>query len=129
MYADSQITDDSLIYTGHCKIRKVNGNLIGGAGVYTSMKKFFKWVEDGMDMANLPTLDDDFNILIVTKEGDIRYYDSNMEYIEMQEDYAVIGSASQLAVGVLEAGGTPFEAVRVSCRRHTDCQNPKLGGG
>lgn len=128
MVADSQITDDGLVSTGYRKVMKTPGGmLVGGAGDYTSVLKFFRWVIDGMDMDNPPHLLGDFCALVLLPDGRLFYMTSDLFPMELNEPYACIGSGGNYASGMMAAGKTPYEAVKLTCARHQDCSEPIYG--
>lgn len=127
MYADSQLSEGTIITTGYKKIEQSGDVIAGGAGEYTSVVKFLKWVKEGMDPENIPSLDEDFIGLVLTKKGKLLLVEQDMYPIELEEPHAAVGSGSEYAIAMLDAGKHPFEVCKAVCKRHTDCSEPIYG--
>lgn len=123
MWADSQLTQGSLKFVGYKKIEKIHNCLVGCAGDYGSMMAFFDWFRNGADRDDLPKLDS-LEALVVTPNGVVWEYDSECNCYEIVEKYAVIGSGSEYALALLDAGKTVEESVKATCNRRIDCGGP-----
>lgn len=124
MAADSMTTAQGGIKTKDTKLVKVNGDIIGAAGDSQDGLAFIEWYknQDG----DLPEGLDDFEALVLTKEGDILWYGNRLIPERIEEDYYCIGSGSHVAIGAMEHGATPAQAVATACRKTTGSGFPVL---
>lgn len=66
---------------------------------------------------------------IFTVEAEFREYSSSQgdwagEVTQILDKYVALGSGAELALGAMEHGATPIEAVRIACRRNAFCALP-----
>ena len=116
------------------KVRNIGNYLVGGAGRATSVLKFFDWWEHkvSVEQANafdpnlrisvLPDeLDEDFNAIVITPEGEMFHYEGNdiTRAMKIDEEYYSIGSGSGYALAALKAGASPEKALDVA--KEMDC--------
>lgn len=111
MAADSQSTEGSLI-TKTQKIFKVNGDIIGFAGNHQDGLLFVEWYKHKGDKPAL----DDFQGLVLTRDGSLFAYEDKLVPIPIHEPFASIGSGSHLAIGAMEMGADPVQAVKVAAK-------------
>jgi hypothetical protein len=55
--------------------------------------------------------------LVLTSKGDIYLFSKLDKWLLLDTPYAVLGSGSMYALGAMEAGATPKEAVKVATKR------------
>jgi len=116
---------DSCVYAGGIKdrtvkIARVDGHIIGFAGVLTQGKKFIAWYRDREREA--PSLEDT-EILVLRNNGKIEYWDSAMFPLEVKGPIA-IGSGAAAALGAMYAGKPPHEAVKIACKIDSYTSHP-----
>jgi ATP-dependent protease HslVU (ClpYQ) peptidase subunit len=114
MLADAQLTDGNVRIKYHGKIRKIGEYLVGGAGDPESLELFFRWYAS--PTARAPALGKNFEAIAVSKDG-IFGYGRRLVPMKIEEPFYAIGSGFGLALGALEAGATPQEAMRIACKR------------
>lgn len=121
LVGDSQVTDDGII-TLATKVEKIKGDLVGCCGSLSDGVKFREWYKDKEN--DSPSLDSDFAALVVTKEGDLLYYDNTLVPLPCNTKFYAIGSGQHIAMGAMMAGATPYDAARIACTSHNECCGP-----
>lgn len=120
MAADSQFTEGHLTSHGR-KIFQVKGDIAAFAGDQEVGLEFIEWLNGG-DKPELPL--EDFEGLVLTKEGKMIYYGCKLRPAPVTESHTAIGSGSHLAIGALMQGATPEAAVRIACKRDAYSSGP-----
>jgi ATP-dependent protease HslVU (ClpYQ) peptidase subunit len=54
--------------------------------------------------------------LVLTERGDLFYFDEYSKWIKVHEPFYAIGSGAHVALGVMEAGGSPKEAIKAASK-------------
>lgn len=88
-----------------------SGGLVGFSGRSRDMETFRLWLENGGDIPKL----DDFSAIVLQPDGIGRFYDGNQHWTPCPFPTA-IGTGAELALGAMEAGATPTEAVEIACQ-------------
>lgn len=123
--ADSRNTDSS---GAVFKVRKIerleNGRYFLGAGHLYTIGLARDWAESDFSEDERPDFsvlfgekaeDYSFSCLVVSEDGRIAVLvDDEMQAEPVLDDYLAIGSGAAYAIGALEAGATPEEAVRIA---------------
>lgn len=127
--SDSLVTvDDLRLYNTKKIIKTKDGFLAGASGENDFCLKFLSWV-DTKRRAKPPKIDDNSGLMI-TSDGEVRYY-SDYGYDIVEDEYIAIGSGQQIALGALYMGATAEEAVAASIKHISNCGYPvqilKLG--
>lgn len=120
MAADCQMTDGFIPMRYERKIRKIQGHLIGGAGVVDDLELFFKWYEEFLSnkpKLQAPRLGKSFEGLAVSPEGVLHNYSHRLIATQIDEPFYAIGSGGPVALGALEKGATVVEAVKIAIKR------------
>ena len=127
MWADSQLTQDGIRFTGYKKIEKIRGHLVGGAGDFSSIIKWLDWFRDGGKEQDMPDMEG-CTILMVDPEGKIWEWEDGVKY-QIVGTHATLGSGGEYALALLDTGHSPFHAVKATCNRRVDCGEPIYGIG
>ena len=117
MAADTMTTAQDGLKTKDTKLFEVNGDIIGTAGDSQDGLAFINWYKD--QTQEKPEDLDDFEAMVLTKEGELIYYGDRLLPDIIQDSYYCIGSGSHVAVGAMEHGASPAEAVATACRKTT----------
>ena len=122
MAADSQISDGDLARKCE-KIHKINGEIIGFAGEAQDGLAFIDWFRKGKP-DDKPELSDDFSGVMLTKSGQILEYESKLYPRKVLEKTYAIGNGSHVAIGAMEMGASPEQAVKIACKWIDGCKLP-----
>lgn len=110
-----------------CKIRKINGSLVGGSGDFANLISLYKWFENGCDVNGWPDCQKDekrwTTMLVITPEKKIFKYEQEPVPFEIEDKFVVIGSGKLAALPVLAMGGSAKEAVEMAIRFDINCGN------
>lgn len=102
------------------KVRRLSdGRIVGTAGDVAFGMAIVEWLEDGGDP---PKLEDGGCVLVLTPAGEVFHIDKYCKLLPVQVPVA-IGSGMDMAIGAMEHGASPFEAVTIAARR-----DPGTGG-
>lgn len=89
--------------------------VLGGAGVFTSIRQAATWVENGGDPDTKPEFDEkDFHLIAADSKGQLWLAADSLEWIPIEEDVASVGSGSPYAMGAMLAGATPERAIEIA---------------
>jgi hypothetical protein len=94
------------------KIQRIKGSLYGGAGNFEQILKMFEWFKNP-DMKPDWKFQPEFEILQLSQEG-LFLWGSEMIAIPVGMQYYSIGSGADFALGALECGAPPKDAIRVA---------------
>lgn len=101
------------------KVRKLSdGSLFGGAGPATELDLLAQWLIEGGKKPKLEKL----TALRLMPDGKLIYFTEKCQPIEIDAPCAV-GSGGEFAMGAMDAGATPQEAVEIASDR-----DPHTGG-
>lgn len=114
MASDSLINDGNNLCDTHQKIWRIGDELIGLAGGLTHGLLFIDWYTRGRDSDNKPQLDDEFEALVLSKDGLFSYYNTLVP-VEINASYWAIGSGAPIAMGAMFMGASPASAVQAAC--------------
>lgn len=117
MAADGRVTSNGETFPG-TKIYRVNGVLYGSAGLYAASVRFIEWAQRG-EKGRLPRLARDFSALKLTKDGIYVITDDDPTWMRCNSDHFAIGSGKDLALGAMEMGASPLEAVCIAMKWDT----------
>jgi ATP-dependent protease HslVU (ClpYQ) peptidase subunit len=122
MAGDGQAeTCHTIITTEAIKVRRLNdGRIIGSCGEVAYAKQVIAWLNGEGDKPDKS--EDDFAALILNVDGSIEHIGGHCVPTLAQSPFA-IGSGMDFAIGAMECGKTPFEAVQIAARR-----DPGTGG-
>lgn len=133
VYRDGIMAADTWVTAGECvvgdasKIIKTSNGLWGASGHLADMGKFHLWADcDNPDPDIFEKMGfEDFFGIHVDNDGAIFYFDQLSKGIptHILADFAVVGSAQDIAFGALEMGASAVEAVKATARRV-----PSIGG-
>lgn len=100
------------------KVRRLkDGRIFGMAGTPFDIDKLEIWLNEGGDF---PSVDEDnFDCLLLDLDGRVWCYNERGNRSEEMLP-AAVGSGTDLAVGAMEHGATPKEAVEIACKRHSE---------
>ena len=94
------------------KIFSVKGSIIGISGSVAEGLEFIEWYKD--KRKKKPQLTEDFNALVLTKDG-IEGWENNLIPIPIKEAFYAIGSGRDYAMSAMSLNEDPAEAVAVAC--------------
>ena len=115
LVADTQMTEGDVSQNYQGKLRKINGDLVGGAGSADNVALFFSWYENPEQKP--PRLNGQFGGIVVSEDGLIYRYTSRLIPHRVDEPFYAIGSGAPIALGAMEAGANPEEAIKIACKR------------
>lgn len=118
MAADGlRLHGDTIVTTRAEKIRRLSdGRIVGTSGDVSFGMIMIEWLEHGGDVPTFPSGADCGTVLVLNTDGTASMYDSYGK--EMPAELpAAIGSGMDLAIGAMEYGASPKEAVEIACRR------------
>lgn len=127
MASDGRSTDRGRMVCSESaeKIRRLpDGRIVGMAGTPYDLGVFCEWLEKG---GEFPEFDKDyFDPLVLETDGRVYSYNHRGR---RHEDMlpAAVGSGTDLALGAMEAGASPREAVEIACKRQSDCGGRIMG--
>jgi ATP-dependent protease HslVU (ClpYQ) peptidase subunit len=96
--------------------RLKDGRVMGAAGNPFDLDALEQWLNEGGDFPELQD-DEEFDLLVLETNGSVFSY-AKLGRRSSELLPIAIGSGRELAVGAMEAGATPFEAVEIACKRH-----------
>ena len=122
MAADMRVTwagrgnddENTRLHTAHAiKIDRIGDTLVGTSGDYAAGVRFLDWLKAG-GKGRRPKLDKDFRGLKLSKEG-IFYVDGDdTTWMPIGTPYYAVGSGAHYALGALEMGADPKQAVKIA---------------
>ena len=112
MAADSQIGGGAYLENCARKVREINGQLVGAAGVLELTELFFDWCERGMPQDQKPAFGSDFEGLVVS--GDKCFWYGSKLFPCATEVPAAIGSGAPYAKTAMFLGQGARDAVKVA---------------
>lgn len=127
MVADRKMTLHS---TSVAKVFKVQGFdgapwLLGGAGVMSSLLAFVEWFKDPSTETAAPPMEG-LHVMAMNYKGQLYLYYGTTQPIHLQDKFFSIGSGGDYAMGALEAGATPEQALRIASKRDSGTGNGKI---
>jgi ATP-dependent protease HslVU (ClpYQ) peptidase subunit len=93
--------------------RLADGRIVGMCGNSQDGPAFLEWLRSGGDK---PKLGENFGALVLTPRGRIEKYEDSCIAIPRKPPQAT-GSGMDFALGALDAGATPDQAVRIAAKR------------
>jgi len=106
-----------------CKIRKVNGILVGASGDTLYTEQILRWAKTKRTKTiKFPEGAEIEGLLLI--DGKIIHIDDAGEPIELDQDFFAIGSGGQAALGALYAGADAITAVRIACKIDPHSEEP-----
>lgn len=120
--ADRMIVDGYTKQVG-TKIHKINGELFGASGCWSTGMARMDWVRAGMNPADYPRVpEDEFGRLLrVTADRRIMLYTVNGLPMQYESPFYAIGSGSDFALAAMYLGHTARQAVHVACELSSEC--------
>lgn len=118
MACDSQCQSGNLCSAVDKMFRLPNGALIGAAGELEICMLFVDWYKNGCD--ETPGMWDtsaSFSGLVLTPKGKLIEFGPRLVPQVIKEKFHAVGSGCELAIGAMEAGADPIQAVKIACKR------------
>lgn len=117
MAGDGLVTSNGTVFGSACqKVHRLpDGRLVGMTGPVYNQQIFLDWLASGGDA---PKLLEGFESIVLGPDGALSYDEHCHCYPE--ELPTAAGSGRQIAIGAMEAGATPAQAVEIACRRNTE---------
>lgn len=107
------------------KLRRINGNLVGGAGDLSVLMALFHWYEQGADPKNLPDGQRDkdrwSSLLIITPEKKIYKIEQDGYPFLINEPFFAIGTGRDFAIATMLLGFSARKAVQVASKYDAGC--------
>lgn len=117
MAADTLINGSGVKHGHVTKLYQAeNGDIIGVAGSAFRILPFIEWY-NGDRKTPFEADPENFEALVLTTHGTIHAFNHAGDYIIESGPNAAAGSGSAVALGALDAGASPQEAVEIACRR------------
>lgn len=108
-----------------------NGNYFLGSGHLKPLGVVKRWLDSDrsteldLNFVNEDPDDLGFSILVVSPDLDkIACIDEELEWYYVHDEYVAIGSGGAYAIGALDAGASPEDAVKIACRRDANTGEP-----
>lgn len=122
MAGDGQAEVGPIITHAHRKkVRRLDdASIVGCAGNATDRIAFCKWLIEGGKPPRIRK--DEFAALVLRQDGEIEYFDDTCIPLPAEAPIA-IGSGREIAIGAMEAGASPKDAVHIAAKR-----DPHTGG-
>ena len=126
MASDSQVTLGQYKHLSSKKIVKINGCLVAAAGPVNVCQEYMHWFKANVPRQNFSRLpkfmsseSGNFELLVVTRKGEMWFQAGNNAPERIYGDYYVIGSGKAYAVTALHLGLDVKAAVRTAMRFDT----------
>lgn len=106
-------------YPGHyTKHTIIKNKIVGTAGESPWWERFEDWVARGMPKDSLPKIDDkaQFDAFIWDEKNGIRAYYTADASFKINSIFHAVGTGAPYALGAMEMGATPEDAVKIACR-------------
>jgi ATP-dependent protease HslVU (ClpYQ) peptidase subunit len=123
MWSDSAMTTGNIQVQAR-KIFRVRGHLIGLAGHSHIGSEFLSKFRKSNNPAREYKEDDEFNGIVLFKDGRILHYDSSFGWDEVNDAYIAIGSGAPFAITAMDCGATPEQAIEIAAKRDGDTRLP-----
>lgn len=115
MAGDTQTSNGKIWGFGPKVFRTKDGKLFGTCGDTAQCIKFRRWMMEG---GECPDFAENFEAMILNPDGSVDWFDDDCEMVRVMSPMA-IGSGAEFAVGAMEAGASPEQAVEIAARRDT----------
>lgn len=107
----------TVIMRNAVKIRRLSdGRIVGTAGDVAFGMAMVDWLENGGDVPTFPSDSDGGIVLLLNPGGSASIFDKYGKEMPVELPCA-IGSGMDLAIGAMEAGASPRDAVAIAARR------------
>lgn len=116
MAGDGMSSRDSLITAVRSvKVERLSdGRIVGAAGDKPDCARFRKWLCDGGQAPKFK----DFAALVLHPDGSLVYHTESDISGTATEAPNAIGSGAEIAIGAMEAGATPEQAIQIAAKRN-----------
>ena len=115
MCADSKVTmegrEDRTYEAAKLLVTK-NGDILGAAGSNDNCEIFFKWYGT---KKKKPKIQGDFEALVLSKDGQLFFYDETFSCDKLNNDFYAVGSGGNAARAAMFMGADPVRAVEIAC--------------
>lgn len=118
MAADRQCTMGGENPIEVCKLRKINGDIVGATGGGSAAEEMFAWYESGHRKEDWPKIQDDKDkasyLFVVTVAGRLIRYEHGPTPYEVFTVPVAFGSGADAAWGAMLAGADARRAVEIA---------------
>lgn len=114
MAADTRVTWDDDTTSSSVKIYTIGSAILGATGDVDEIAKFIEWYTNG-SVGKQPKRSKDFRVIRLNSEG-LHIIDSNSYWLKLDDKFFAVGSGGQFAIGAMEMGATPENAVRIAAK-------------
>lgn len=112
MASDSQSTHNGLI-NKEIKIFKTNQGIVGMAGDSQEGLAFLDWMNGGDKPDDIG---EEFEAVLLAPKGKMFWYGRKLIPEKITRKFYAIGSGNHVAIGAMEMGASPEEAVKIACK-------------
>lgn len=114
--SDTRCSADGVMF-GVTKFRRVGKGVVGAAGDWDDILRFWELIEGKTKTAKESGLNDDSELEAIElhPEGIFLYAASGKRYL-IKDDFFAIGSGAPYAIGAMAMGASPKEAVALASR-------------
>jgi ATP-dependent protease HslVU (ClpYQ) peptidase subunit len=131
MIADTKVSVGNLSFPSS-KVYLVDGDLIGAAGQAATIDYFIAGLRKhgvGKSLHSDKKLKGSLEAIVLTKTGEILFYDSKLSCIKVKRGYHAIGTGAEATLGALVAlkshnRDSLILAVEAACEVNTHCGLP-----
>lgn len=118
LISDRQMSIHSTPVTKVFKVEGYDGKpvLIGGVGNLSTILRFVDWYKAEDPEFPEPDIEGSY-MLVMESKGHLVYYAENLMPITITEKLFAIGSGGDYAMGALDAGASPEQALKIASNR------------
>lgn len=97
------------------KYTKIRNSVFAGCGDLDDLMKYFDWIRDGGDPPSIGA-EIAIDVLEVCAEG-IFIWGKKFVRLKVSESVYTVGSGAQYAMGAMDAGADPSQAMKIAAKR------------
>ena len=113
MAADKRVTGGPMFCT--TKLFRVRGSLLGIAGNVEQAMRFVEWRRTSGPQPQF-TEQPNIEVIELTSDGKLFWWGAEMVGIPIEGKCYAIGSGAALALGAMEMGATPKQAIQIAAK-------------
>ena len=114
MYSDSRCSWGTMSFKTQ-KIHRIGNSLWGTTGDFNNALKFLDWVRSGAKDDGPSFNSEDFCVVELCADG-LFIWDESLTRQVVLEEFLALGSGASYAVGAMEMGATPEQAIEIASR-------------
>lgn len=109
------------------KIHRVNGSLVGCAGITAQIAEMIVWLRGGAEPKDFPAPQRDskecVSMLVIRPDGQVVQYENTPYPIVIESRIWSIGSGRDFALAAMHLGKSAKDAVQLACDLDMNCGN------